>query len=297
MTEEERRFKAELREVLRGRTALQRDTNAEIVRLLKQALSRIEMTLGAQPTDYQQWSLPQLAREIRQALDAFGDTASASMAAAANSAWQIGQDVVLLPLAAGGVQIVGAWAIDTRQLTAMRTFMTDRIKDIGVAAANKINAELGMVVIGTQTPADAIGKVRHILGEPSRSRATTIVRTELGRVFSVASHESLQEAVPLVPGLQKQWRRSGKRYPRLHHDLADGQIRDVDKPFTLTPLGRPQVRVMYPHDPKAPASETINCGCVSLPYKADWNVAHRGRKPGGIRDLDPGPPIRELIPG
>ncbi|TAK47017.1 MAG: hypothetical protein EPO23_13105, partial [Xanthobacteraceae bacterium] len=193
-----------------------------------------------------------------------------------------------------GIRVAAALPhLDTRQLTAMRAFMTDRIKDIGLAAANKINAELGLVVIGAQTPSDAIGSLTRILGEPSRARATTIVRTELARTFAVAAQERLAQQAALVPGLKKQWRRSGKLHPRPHHDLADGQVRDVGEPFVLNPLGGLQVKLMFPHDPAAPAGETINCGCISLPWKADWKMATPGRAPGG--NLDKGPSLRELL--
>ena len=76
--------------------------------------------------------------------------------------------------------------------------------------------------------------------------------------FSVATQERQTQAAEILPGLKKQWRRSGKVHSRTAHDLADGQIVDVDKPFMVG-----GVPLMYPRDPKAPAKETINCGCVS----------------------------------
>ena len=175
----------------------------------------------------------------------------------------------------------------------MRSFMVDRIKDIGVAAANKITGELGLVVIGARAPSDAIGQVTAILGEPSRSRATAIVRTEVGRAFSVATQEKMAADAKILPGLQKQWRRSGKAHPRLHHDLADGQVVEVNQPFILHPPGKAQVKLMFPRDPAAPVGEVVNCGCVSLPWMAHWKVAHPGRKPGGV--VDEGKPLAEIL--
>lgn len=49
------------------------------------------------------------------------------------------------------------------------------------------------------------------------------MRTELGRAFSAAAQERMEAASKIVPGLKKQWRRSGKLHPRIHHDLADGR--------------------------------------------------------------------------
>lgn len=290
-SEAARQARAAQRKILAERTAFMRTTRDRIVALLNHALAEIKTTLGGAPTDYQLWSLPQLAAEIRQTLAKFGQDAGAEMATAAGKVWEAGAAMVDRPIAAaGGAQIVAALPhLSTRQLLAMRAFMVDRIKDIGVQAANRISNELGLVVIGTQSPSEAIGNVTRIMGEPSRKRATTIVRTELGRTFAVASYERLQQAAARVPGLKKQWRQSGKLHPRLHHALADGQVQEIASPFVLA---GGKVKLMYPHDPKAPAGEVINCGCVALPFKDDWRVSRPGRVPGGA--LDDGVPVGEI---
>ena len=286
----ERDFRKTRAAFVRGRTRLLTNTRDEIVRLLKQADAQIRAILAAQPTDYQRWALPRLQQEIRQALAQFGEQAGARISTAAGEAWQLGQDLVDEPLNAGGIRVAASLQhLDTAQLSAMRAFMTDRIKDVGLAAANKINAELGLVMIGAQGPSDAIGKVARILGEQSRARATTIVRTELSRAFSVASFERMKQSAGVVPGMKKQWRKSGKLHPRFYHDLADGQVREMDEPFHF---GN-GAKLMFPHDPAASAAETINCGCVMLLFKDDWKVAHPKRSPGG---LDMGPSLRELLP-
>lgn len=267
--------------IVRAQTGLMRGTRDELARLLKEAQGAIAESLAGQPTEYERWSLPQLRADVNRAMQDFGERGSSRAGSAIGRAWELGEDLVDAPIEAGGVRVSPLLPrIDTRQLQSMRTFLVDRIKDVGVEAANKITAELGLVVIGARSPSDAIGAVREILGEASRGRATTIVRTELGRAFSHATQQRLEAAGRTLPGLKKQWRRSGKLYPRLHHDLADGQIVDVDKPFVLKPLGRAPVELMYPRDPAAPASETINCGCVSIPIMEHWNVRHPGRTPG-----------------
>ena len=288
--ERERAFRRARLQAVTGRTAILRDTNAEIRRLLRASLADINVVLASQPSDYQSWILPQLAREIRRVLGVFGEAAAGELTSSARDAWQLGQDLIDRPLEAAEVRIAGALPyIDPQQLQAMTAFMTDRIKDVGMGAANKINAELGLVVIGAQSPSDAIGATRLILGEESRTRASTIVRTELSRVYAVAANERLLQTAERVPGMQKQWRKSGKRHPRFYHDLADGQVRDADEPFVL---GN-GAKLMFPHDPAAPASETINCGCVMIPFKDDWTVAQPGRAPGGL--LEDGQSINELL--
>ena len=90
--------------------------------------------------------------------------------------------------------------------------------------------------------------------------------------------------------MKKQWRRSGKAHSRLEHDTIDGQIREVDKPFTL---GN-GIELMHPRDPKAPAKETINCGCDSLPFMEEWEVKTPGKKPFSAEEIALNPMKAEL---
>lgn len=292
--ERDRAFRLAVNRVVREQTGLFRATHADLVALLGAAARAVREILAGAPTDYERWSLPQLQREIRRALDELGDAGAARISTAAGRAWELGEDLVEAPLYAAGVRIQAPARIDVRQLVAMRAFMVDRIKDISVQGANKITAELGLVVIGARPPSDAISAVTRILGESSRARATTIVRTELGRAFSAAAQDRMEAASKIMPGLKKQWRRSGKLHPRLHHDLADGRVVDVGQPFVLKPFGRTAVELMFPRDPKAPASETINCGCVAIPFMESWQVKTPGRSPGSAL-LDDSESVRDVL--
>lgn len=272
--ERDRAFKKARTEVLRRKTRIQKDTREEILRLLTVAQSRVAAVLAGTPSEFQAFMLPQLQEAVRQAMADLGKEAASVLDTNMVAAWQAGLDLVDQPLAAGGLRIAAVLpAIDIKQLEGMRAFTTDRAKDIGAQLANKINQELGLVAIGAQTTGDAIGKIEGLIRKGGRSRATTILRTELGRAFAVATNERLQQAKDILPGLKKQWRRSGKLHSRPSHDAADGQIQEVDEPFIVG-----GVRLMHPRDPKAPPGETINCGCEELPYMESWDVANPGRK-------------------
>ncbi len=268
-------FNQEVAAGVKGRTALLRDTRAEIIRLLKLAQQQIAIILASQPSDYQRWSLPQLQKEIARVLAQLGDSSAAAMSSAAGQAWQAGLDLVDKPIrAAGAAHITASLGTpDIDQLNAMRAFMTHRIRDISVQVANKINTELGLVVIGAQNQGDAIGRVQDILGDASSKRATTIVRTELGRVFSAASFARMQQAVAAGANIRKKWIKSGKVHSRPGHDAIHGQILPVDEPFNVLGKDGTVHQLMYPHDPKAPASETINCGCVVTPTASGFEGA------------------------
>lgn len=276
--ERNKAFRKERTRIIKGKLTIQRNTFAEIERLLKLAATQINTTLAGTPTDYQAWNLPQLQNAIATAMDDIARLTQQTISSGANEAWQQGIDLIDKPVAAGGLEIAAVLpAIDTRQLIAMRSFMTDKMKDISMTIANKVNSELGLVAIGAKGQHDAITDIATIL-KSGRSRAITVVRTELGGAFSVATQARMTQASEYLPGLKKQWRRSGKIHSRIHHDAADGQIVDQDKPFSLF-AKTGTVQLMFPRDPAAPVGERVNCGCESLPYMDDWEVKNPGRVP------------------
>ena len=205
-----------------------------------------------------------------------------AVADGASRAWQAGQELVDAPIDAGlslGGPRVRVSAIlpspDVRQLRAMRTFLTDRLAGpVTTQMTGRVNAQIGLIMVGAQTPAEAADQVGRIL-ESTRRRARTIIRTELGRAYSTAGQERMGAAKKHLPGLKKQWRRSGKFHSRIEHDAADGQVQDVDEPFRVG-----GVDLMYPRDPAGPPRETINCGCQSLPYMGSWAADDVMRDPG-----------------
>lgn len=249
------------REAVGGRTRLINDTAAEIARLLQVAADQVAGVLAAAPTDYQQWRLPQLAAEIRRVLEETAPRAADAADAAMLESW-----------AAAGAMVDGTMraprlaaalpAIDSGQLDAMRAFTTEKIKGATLAAMDKINDQLALTMIGSQTPFDAVQAVTKILGESTRKRATNIVRTELATAYSTANQLRLAQWGETVPGLKKRWVKSGKVHPRIEHVAIHGQVRDVDKPFDLEGGA---VQMMQPHDPGAPAKHRINCGCIAVP--------------------------------
>ncbi len=235
------------------------------------------------------WALPRLQREIHATLDSLATTASTTAQAGWDDEWLAGQQTIDEPLHAGGISL-RAPKLSPRQLIAMREFLTDRIQDISRVAKRRINSELGLIITSIQSPGEAISNVTRLLNETSRRRALTIVRTELGRAFSAAQSARLQQAKAHVPGLMKQWRRSGKIHARIQHDAADGQIRAPDQPFDVGGY-----KLMYPRDPAAPAGETINCGCDSLPYMQHWDVKNPNRQPFTIDEIARDPRRADLV--
>lgn len=286
---QERDWKKAEKESSAERQRLLEETRDQVVALLKKSRDDISLLLAGQPTEYQQWRLPELNREIDRVLTGFGEKAGQTLSTAAGSAWIGGVAAIDKPLVAVGLSI--APHLDDQQLMGMRAFMVERIKDVGASAASKIKQELGLAMIGSQSVHDTITKVA-VLVDGGKERATTIVRTELSRAWAVASHErAVQTDADGVP-MDKIWRRSGKLYPRQAHLLADGRRVPIDKPFIIN--GH---EIRFPHDPKAPASETINCGCICLYRPREIKETLPDHRPFTERELAMNPNMAQLANG
>ena len=273
--------RAALAKVLRERMALVQDLDGEIARLVDAALARITAQLSAAPTDYQQWVLPRLMEGVNRILDELAASSAAKSADGLRQAWDAGTRLVDAPVAAEAAAAptlttatVQLGTPDLRQLRALQSVNTALIKGATAETVNVINRQLGQVVLGVAQPFDAIQAVAKLLPDRTSSQVRGIVNSNLAAAFNTAAFNRLQEQAARDPAIRKQWRRSGKLRSRDNHDAADGQVQDVDKPFTLVDGHKPGrfVQLMYPADPSAPIGETIHCGCVALPWKATWKM-------------------------
>lgn len=282
-------FEAERKKQLKRFTDSVRRTNADIDDFLKKARLEIKIRLAEAPSDYQTWALTNVQKDIERVAEELKSELQSAGTAGFDAAINIGAAVVDEPLKSAFNYDLNARVqmASTEQIKAMRSFLTDRLADVGEQAKKKINEQLGLCLIGAQNPFQAAREIATHLGTNGRSRARRIVNTELGRAFSVATQERLKQAQEAGLKIKKQWRRSGKIHSRLTHDLADGQVVDADKPFIVG-----GVKMMYPRDPTAPVSETINCGCVCLPYMDDWEVEHPADVPFTVEELNKSPEKR-----
>lgn len=276
-------FEAERKKQLKRFTDSVRRINADIDDFLKKARQEIKIRLAEAPSDYQTWALTNVQKDIERVAEELKSELQSAGTAGFDMAINIGAAVVDEPLKSAFNYDLNARVqmASTEQIKAMRSFLIDRLADVGEQAKKKINEQLGLCLIGAQNPFQAAREIAAHLGTNGRSRARRIVNTELGRAFSVATQERLKQAQEAGLKIKKQWRRSGKIHSRLTHDLADGQVVDADKPFIVG-----GVKMMYPRDPTAPVSETINCGCVCLPYMDDWEVEHPADVPFTIKELN-----------
>lgn len=93
------------------------------------------------------------------------------------------------------------------------------------------------------------------------SYSMRIARTEGHRVQTAATMDACYAAKDKGADIVKQWDSTLDDRTRESHAAVDGQIREVDKPFSNG--------LMYPGDPSGGAAEVVNCRCALL-QRARW---------------------------
>lgn len=132
-----------------------------------------------------------------------------------------------------------ALGIDTKALKKTITDVLTR----GIAS-NMSYAEMTKhIMIATGTP---------------KKRAKNIVRTEAHRIQQASQDDVRQAARAKGADVVKQWDATLDGKTRDSHRMLDGQIREVNEPFTIGTK-----KAMYPGDFGDPA-EDCNCRCVAL---------------------------------
>lgn len=237
---------------------IQADVIGEVQRQLRDAAATIAEQLRGLTDSPRRTQLEALQREVAAALEDFRQGATRTAQAAADAAWTAGAELVSVPMAASGVQVVSH--LNVRSLVALRGAMTSLISDVSLRSINRINAQLAQVMIGTQPAHQALTAIQKLLGGAARERARTILYTEVGRVYAISTQASMADASQQLPGLRKRWLQSSKLHRRPEHVVAHGQVRLVNEPYMVG-----GERLMHPRDPKGSARNTVNCGCLSAP--------------------------------
>ena len=92
-------------------------------------------------------------------------------------------------------------------------------------------------------------------------RAQTIARTEGHRIQTTAAMDACYKAKEKGADVVKQWDATLDAKTRNSHVAVDGEIRELDKPFSNG--------LMFPGDPAGGAAEVVNCRCALL-QRAKW---------------------------
>jgi hypothetical protein len=258
LAELRRRLKLNAVELDRG-VATVLGTLAELQEAVRQRLARQDAS------EFDAEHLPAILRELDGAVDGWARKAAGAAADVIEGLWLRGPRLVEGPLGAAGLHL-GRVILPRSLLDELQHYSASKITGLKPAVVQRIEGHVRLMVLGGQTPHQAMVATGSELGTgPFKFvgfRAETQIRTEGGRVYSMAGQRRLVAAAGQVPGLGKKWLR-GKNRP--NHAIA-GQKRGPEEKFRLLN----GVELMYPRELGAPVEEVANCACQSVPHKDDW---------------------------
>lgn len=262
-----------IEEILRKKDAGVRTGIETMLSILKELQRQVLAELGqAAIGSWDFHHLKKMLNSLERQIANFDLQAKKEISGRLDDMWEEGKQLVESPLTASG--LYAGFNLSTSSLKVLKDFTFNKISGVSGDAMNKIKSELTLGVLAGKTPQEVAKAIGMNLSEPSiftsvGARAEAITKTEMGRVFSKAAQERLEDASQYVEGLRKMWRHAGHpRVARPYHRAMHGYHVAVNEPFLVG-----NIAMMFPRDPKAPASEVINCGCDHVPYMPGWDSA------------------------
>lgn len=176
---------------------------------------------------------------------------------------------------------------------------------LGARMLSAVNREIRLAALGAGGGSfNGAAAINRALGKGATWswQAERIYRTEVLRIQSLVTEQSVQAYNELGIKTRKRWKWSGA--DRVEHKQIDGQTVGNKRRFTV-PLRRgTSVQMRFPRDPSAPPSATINCGCYVIPIPAEGSRddGRRGRprrparpkpKPKAAKPKPPPRPLTE----
>lgn len=162
-------------------------------------------------------------------------------------------------------------ALDSRQIVDWVPFLSQQGRE-------QIGEVLRKGMLEAHPQGNIVEAVRKILDQetlsdappshtsiPTNRRAAFVVHQEIGFLYALAQEIRHKKACRWVPELKKVWIQSGNtKEPNDGHVAMHGQMVDHDQPFRNPVTGKV---IMYPRDPTADISETLDCGCDIVLYR------------------------------
>lgn len=267
-SERRRRFISNVRAQARRRGVAADEGATRLLGTLAELREQLSQTLAGAPSDFDAYRIPEMLGEMDRQIEAWRLRAVGEVERGIEAAWALGPEIVNGPLAAAEVHIATT-ILPRSLLEELSSYAAKGMTDLAPTIKKRVEGTIRSAVLGGQSPHEAMQTIQASLSGKAgpfrfvNFRAETVYRTEVGRVHSMAGHRRLVDAAEIIPGLGKEWWWS--KVSRTTHAAAQGQKRAADEPFSIGGED-----LMYPRDPNASAENTINCGCESLPFKADW---------------------------
>lgn len=240
------------------------DELANLKALLDTARKDTIDALSKATKDWQVKDRQAILDQLDQALGRFQSGATVGLQNLSSVAWAAGAEIT------SGVNVSTLPHIDTKALSIALMTSPDLITNIRQDIRDSVATQLRLAMLGQASPLDLMKALGTTTGKgvfaSAFARGEAIYRTEVGRIFQTAAHARALQLEAQLPGWQKEWHAVHDSRTRFDHVKADGQRVGVNEPFDIGGY-----KAQYPHDPNLPARESVNCRCISIPVRPEWD--------------------------
>lgn len=268
-------YAVELTKLLNQVGKLEEQAVRRALALLTEARRRIVARLAEVPEGafLASW-LPRMQAEVERAMRGYADQYGRFLDAQAREMLGLAARTVGVPLEAAGL-VLRMPGLDQNLLDILQGFRAGLITGVADDAIRAMTTELQLGVLGAMSPFQLQRRVAEILRtQPNAagvfgtvaSRAEAITRTELNRVFNMASEASNRQLVQAAEQTfpewrpRKRWLNSGDARVRPAHRraelLAQRPLMDGGE-FVLVDEKGQSHKARHPLDPRLPASLSV----------------------------------------
>ena len=268
-------YAVELTKLLNQVGKLEEQAVRRALTLLTEARRRIVARLAEVPEGafLASW-LPRMQAEVERAMRGYADQYGRFLDAQAREMLGLAARTVGVPLEAAGL-VLRMPGLDQNLLDILQGFRAGLITGVADDAIRAMTTELQLGVLGAMSPFQLQRRVAEILRtQPNAagvfgtvaSRAEAITRTELNRVFNMASEASNRQLVQAAEQTfpewrpRKRWLNSGDARVRPAHRraelLAQRPLMDGGE-FVLVDEKGQSHKARHPLDPRLPASLSV----------------------------------------
>lgn len=266
------------KEILQAQLNNEKAVLKQLEEMYKEALleinSKIELLMARQDADlqhviYQAEYQKALKTQVQAILEALQANEFETISEYLANAYEEGFIGTMYNLQGQGIPLI--FPIDQKQVldaiqtesnlsTTLYEAMGKDVKDLQKKIAGEISRGISGGKMYTEIARNIAGYARI-----PKNNAMRIVRTEAHRIQTKATMDACNKAQSKGADVVKQWDASLDKRTRRSHRRLDGEIRELDEPFSNG--------LQYPGDPDGDASEVINCRCALL-QRARWAVGN-----------------------
>jgi len=270
---DKREYEKRIRELIRQAKDVSPEATRAALKALQGAHDEVLREIAGLPSEassYSRYQLQGLRRATERAMEDFERHLKSEITGAQNEKFLAGRENVDRTLRDAISAPATLADLSRTQLLVAQGYTADLVTGLSAAAKARLNSTIQRAFLGGQSVTDIIKEIGRSLGDGQfgiiSRRAETIYRTEVLRVASMATQARLEQAVERGVPVQKMWIHAGMpARVRWYHRAIDREVASVHETFAGSGPNSDD-DLMYPLDPKGAAADTVNCGCIAIPW-------------------------------